>query len=80
MKLHIGWAFTYLFILLLLFGAEMYAIGRNSEYALTNVTTALVKEAPWVAWPITIFLLWLFVHFAIRLVPVAFGREPMTWL
>ena len=80
MRLHIGWAFTYLFILLALFGAEMYAIGRNSEYALTNVTTALVREAPWVAVPIMTFLIWLAIHFGIRLVPILFGREPMTWL
>ena len=80
MKLHIGWAFTYLFILLPLFGAEMYAIGRNSEYALTNVTTSLVREAPWVAVPVMVFLMWLTVHFGIRLIPILFGREPMTWL
>jgi hypothetical protein len=80
MKLHIGWAFTYLFILLLLFGAEMYAVGQGNRRALTNATTDLVKEAPWVAWPICAFLLWLFIHFAIRLVPIAFGKEPMTWL
>lgn len=80
MKLHIGWAFSYLFILLVLFGFEMFAIGRNSQYALTNVTTSLVREAPWVAVPIMLFLVWLAVHFGIRLVPILFGREPMTWI
>ena len=80
MKLHIGWAFTYLFILLVLFGAEMYAIGKNSQYALTNVTTSLVKEAPWVTVPIMLFLVWLAIHFGIRLIPILLGKEPMTFL
>lgn len=80
MKLHIGWAFTYLFILLPLLMSEMYALGRGNRRALTNVTTDLVKEAPWVGWVITAFLFWLFIHFAIRLIPIALGKEPMTWL
>jgi hypothetical protein len=80
MTAHTGMAFTYLFILISLLGAEMYAVGRGNRMALTNVTTDLVRGAPWVAWPICLFLIWLFVHFAIRLLPLAFGREPMTWL
>jgi hypothetical protein len=80
MTQHTGWAFTYLFILIALLMAEMYAVGAGNRRALTNVTTDLVRGAPWVGWVVSLFLLWLFIHFSIRVIPIACGREPFTWL
>jgi hypothetical protein len=78
--LHIGWTATYLLILILLLMAEMYAVGAGRGWALTTNTMALVERANWLGVPVLAFMLWLLVHFALRLVPIMLGREPITWL
>lgn len=78
--LHVGWTSTYILILLLLLSAEMYAVGAGRGWALTTNTMAVVERAHWVGVPILLFLLWLFVHFALRLIPIMVGKPPLTWL
>ena len=78
--LHVGWMSTYTMILIALLCAEMYAVGANRGWALTTNVMAIVERAPWVAWPIVVFLAWLFLHFGFRLIPMAFGRPPLMWL
>ncbi len=79
-QLHVGWMSLYTLILIALLTAEMYAVGAGKGWSLTENVTALVERAPWMAVPITLFLVWLAVHFAIRLVPILFGHEPMYWI
>jgi hypothetical protein len=79
-QLHVGWTGTYMIIIILLLMAEMYAVGAGKHWSLTENTVAVVQRAPWLGVPILLFLAWLLFHFAIRLVPVMLGREPITWL
>lgn len=79
-KLHVGWTSLYFLILLCLLVAEMYAVGSGKGWALTTNTMALVERAPWVGAPILLFLLWLLVHFGLRLIPIMMGKPPITWI
>lgn len=81
-RLHVGWLCTYLLILLALLVAEIYALSASTlqEWSLTHNVTALVQRAPWMSVPIMLFLLWLFLHFGFRLVPVLMDRPPITWI
>lgn len=81
-RLHVGWLCTYVLILLSLLAAELYGLaGReHAEWTLTHNTVALVQRAPWMAVPVIALLLWLLLHFGLRLLPVLLGRPPITWI
>ena len=79
-KLHVGWFSLYTVILILLLMAEMYAIGARRQWSLTENTCAVVERAHWVGIPVLLLLLWLLVHFSIRLIPIMLGKPPMHWV
>lgn len=79
-KLHVGWLSFYAILFMIGVIGEMYAVGAGKGWSLTENVMALVERAPWMSVPLVLFLFWLFVHFALRLIPIALGLDPIRWI
>ena len=80
-ELHLAWFLFYMFLLVILFyGTEMYGVGATKPWSFTENTCAVAERVNWYGVIFMIFLTWLWIHFAIRIIPLLFNRSPMNWI
>lgn len=79
--LHLGWFLAYAFILVgIFYGAEMYGVGAVKAWSFTENACAVAERVNWFGFLFMTFLTWLWIHFAIRIIPMLLGKSPMEWI
>jgi len=79
--LHLDWFLFYMMVLVgIFYGAEMYGVGSTPAWSFTENNCAVSERVHWYGWLFMTFITWLWIHFAIRIIPMLLGHSPMEWI